>query len=114
MTSPPPTTAWATKGTEDDLTAQERQEEDHPLRGCSPPSSIRRCGECEDPAGPAGERITRLHKTWLGETWKEYTAGAHKALAEGYVTDARFTAYYDRNVPGCARFLCDAVRHWAK
>ena len=36
------------------------------------------------------------------------------ALAEGYVTDKRFTAYYDRNVPGCARFLCDAVRHWAK
>ena len=68
----------------------------------------------EDPAGPAGERIVRLHKTWLGGTWKEYTAGAHKALAEGYVTDARFTAYYDRNVLGCARFLCDAVQHWAK
>ena len=68
----------------------------------------------EDPTGPAGERITRLHKTWLGGTWKEYTADAHKALAEGYVTDKRFTAYYDRNVPGCARFLCDAVRHWAK
>ena len=68
----------------------------------------------EDPTGPAGERITRLHKTWLGGTWKEYTADAHKALAEGYVTDKRFTAYYDRSVPGCARFLCDAVRHWAK
>lgn len=68
----------------------------------------------EDPAGPAGERIVRLHKTWLGGTWKEYTASAHKALAEGYVTDARFTAYYDRNVSGCARFLCDAVQHWAK
>ena len=68
----------------------------------------------EDPAGPAGERIVRLHKTWLGGTWKEYTAGAHKALAEGYVTDERFTAYYDRNVSGCARFLCDAVQHWAK
>ena len=68
----------------------------------------------DDPKGPAGERIVHLHKTWLGGTWKEYTADAHKALAAGYVTDARFTAYYDRNVPGCARFLCDAVQHWAE
>lgn len=68
----------------------------------------------EDPKGAAGERIVRLHKTWLGFTWKEYTAAAHKGLAQGYVCDARFTAYYDRSVPGCAQFLCDAVQHWAK
>ncbi len=67
-----------------------------------------------DPAGPEGERIVRLHKTWLGMTWKEYSAEAHQALAEGYVTDERFAAYYDRRLPGCARFLCDAVQHWAK
>ncbi len=68
----------------------------------------------DDPAGPAGERIVRLHKTWLGMTWKAYTAEAHRALAEGYTADERFTAYYDRNVPGCAQFLCDAVQRWAQ
>ena len=28
--------------------------------------------------------------------------------------DERFTAYYDKRIPGCARFLRDAVVHWAK
>jgi len=28
--------------------------------------------------------------------------------------DERFTAYYDKQVPGCAHFLRDAVVHWAK
>ena len=28
--------------------------------------------------------------------------------------DERFTAYYDKRLPGCARFLRDAVVHWAQ
>lgn len=28
--------------------------------------------------------------------------------------DQRFTGYYDKQVPGCARFLRDAVVHWVK
>ena len=28
--------------------------------------------------------------------------------------DERFTAYYDKYLPGCARFLRDAVVHWVK
>ena len=35
-------------------------------------------------------------------------------LAELYVSDPRFTAYYDRAVPGCSRFLRDAVACWAE
>ena len=27
--------------------------------------------------------------------------------------DERFTAYYDKQASGCARFLRDAVVHWA-
>lgn len=67
----------------------------------------------EKPESAAGERIVRLHRIWLGFTWKDYSANAHKGLAQGYVDDGRFTAYYDRRVPGCARFLCDAVHYWA-
>ena len=26
--------------------------------------------------------------------------------------DERFAAYYDKHIPGCARFLRDAVAHW--
>jgi hypothetical protein len=28
--------------------------------------------------------------------------------------DERFTAYYDKRLPGCARFLRDAVIYWVK
>ena len=63
----------------------------------------------EDPAGETGRRIAALHKEWLGFTWPKYTKQAHRGLAQLYVADERFTAYYDGNVPGCAQFLCDAI-----
>lgn len=28
--------------------------------------------------------------------------------------DERFTAYYDKHLPGCARFLRDAIVQWVK
>ena len=63
-----------------------------------------------DPAGPEGQRIARLHRRWLSYSWEAYTPQAHAGLAELYVSDPRFTAYYDREVSGCAAFLRDAVR----
>lgn len=65
------------------------------------------------PAGEAGRQAVALHRSWLSYSWEEYTAQAHKGLAQGYLDDPRFTAYYDREVPGCAQFLCDAVACWA-
>ena len=63
-----------------------------------------------DPAGPEGQRIAALHRRWLSYSWESYTPQAHVGLAELYVSDPRFTAYYDREVSGCAAFLRDAVR----
>ena len=63
-----------------------------------------------DPADEEGESIAELHKQWLLYTWSKYNAEAHKNLAQMYVDDPRFTAYYDKNVDGCAEFLRDAVR----
>ena len=63
-----------------------------------------------DPAGPEGQRIAALHRRWLSYSWESYTPQAHVGLEELYVSDPRFTAYYDREVPGCAAFLRDAVR----
>lgn len=62
------------------------------------------------PAGPEGQRIAQLHRRWLSYSWEAYTPQAHAGLAELYVSDPRFTAYYDREVSGCAAFLRDAVR----
>ena len=61
------------------------------------------------PEGDTGKRLVELHRQWLSYTWSSYSAAAHKGLAQIYVCDERFTAYYDRNVPGCALFLRDAI-----
>jgi DNA-binding transcriptional MerR regulator len=62
------------------------------------------------PEGPEGLEIAALHKRWLGFMWPRYEREAHVALAEGYVSDPRFTVYYDADQPGCAVFLRDAIR----
>ena len=52
-----------------------------------------------------------MHGHWLRVCWPEgaYTPEAHKSLADGYVSDERFRAYYDKVVPGAAQFLRDAI-----
>ncbi len=66
------------------------------------------------PHGDTGKEIALLHKQWLTFTWPEYKKEAHLGLAQMYLDDARFTAYYDKEVPGCAQFLRDAVHAWEK
>ena len=65
------------------------------------------------PDGEEGREIVRLHKRWLIGTGMPYEVNRHKGIAELYVADERFTAYYDRAVSGCAQFLRDAVHRWA-
>ena len=62
-----------------------------------------------DPAGEAGRALAELHRAWLSFGSSPYDPARHRGLAELYVQDERFTAYYDKSVPGCARFLRDAV-----
>lgn len=64
------------------------------------------------PKSEEGKRIVLLHKEWLGMTWKTYSKQAHEGLAQIYVLDQRFMTYYDREVPGCAKFLRNAVGFW--
>ena len=66
------------------------------------------------PEDQGGKEITALHRRWLTITGKQYDPAKHRGIAELYVMDERFTAYYDKQVPGCARFLRDAVAHWVK
>ncbi len=63
-----------------------------------------------DPAGEEGQRLANLHREWLSFTWNHYSKEAHMGLAQMYVDDERFTAYYDTKVKGCAAFLRDAVK----
>ena len=65
------------------------------------------------PEGEEGRALTALHRRWLTITGNRYEPARHRGIAELYVADERFRAYYDKHVPGCARFLRDAVCRWA-
>lgn len=64
-----------------------------------------------DPAGEEAARLVALHRQWLCRWWPQgqYSAAAHRGLAQLYAADARFTAYYDAIVSGGCRFLCAAI-----
>lgn len=62
-----------------------------------------------DPASEVAQRAADLHKKWLTYYWSEYSKEAHADLAQMYVDDERFKAYYDQKQPGTAEFLRDAI-----
>jgi DNA-binding transcriptional MerR regulator len=62
-----------------------------------------------DPAGELGQKTADLHRQWLSYTWGSYSKEAHAGLAQMYVDDERFTAFYDKKQPGMAVFLRDAI-----
>ncbi len=62
-----------------------------------------------DPAGELAQKAADLHRQWLCYFWESYTKEAHAGVARMYVDDERFTAYYDKEQPGMAAFLRDAV-----
>lgn len=68
----------------------------------------------QDVCGRDARELCAMHEAWLKMYWPDgmYTREAHAALAEGYVADERFRAYYDARVDGGARFLRDALREY--
>ena len=63
------------------------------------------------PASDDAQKTCDLHRQWLCMFWTDgtYSKESHKGLSEMYVTDERFTAYYDKIAVGCAKFLRDAI-----
>jgi len=62
-----------------------------------------------DPGSPLAQKAAEMHRKWLTFTWGSYNKEAHAGVAQLYVEDPRFTAYYDQHQPGLAKFLRDAV-----
>ena len=67
-----------------------------------------------DPAGELAQKAADLHRQWLCYYWDSYTKEAHAGLAQMYVEDPRFTAYYDEKQSGTAEFLRDAVHLYTR
>lgn len=55
--------------------------------------------EAGDPAGNQAQEVAELHRKWLSFYWDSYSKEAHATLAQMYVDDPRFTAYYDEERP---------------
>jgi len=71
--------------------------------------------EGADPSGELGKKLADLHRQWLSVSLKgQYDPMKHRGIAQLYIMDERFTEYYDSQVKGCAKFLCDAVQNWIK
>jgi hypothetical protein len=61
-----------------------------------------------DPASDIAQITAELHKKWLMYYWSEYSKEAHAYIAQMYVDDERFKAYYEKQ-PGMTEFLRDAI-----
>lgn len=61
------------------------------------------------PAGDLAQKTAELHRQWLCHSWDSYSKEAHAGLAQMYVDDPRFTAYYDEKQMSAAEFLRDAI-----
>jgi DNA-binding transcriptional MerR regulator len=72
-------------------------------------STLAQAMKTGNPAGELAQKVAGLHKQWLTFYWNEYSREAHAGLAEMYVADERFKAYYDKIRPGAAEFLRDAI-----
>ena len=64
----------------------------------------------ETPDGKEGKRLAELHREWLTILMPDCDNIRQMGIAELYVSDPRFMAYYDVEIPGCARFLRDTVQ----
>lgn len=70
--------------------------------------------ETGDATGSEAAELVRAHARWLSLHWGPgaYSPEAHRSLADGYLADERFVAYYDEACgTGATQFLRDAI--WA-
>lgn len=71
--------------------------------------TLKEAFKTNDPAGPLAQKAAEIHKKWLSFYWPDYSKEAHAGLAQMYVEDERFKAYYDQEQPGLTEFLRDAI-----
>lgn len=71
--------------------------------------NLKKAMETKDPAGELAQKTADLHKQWITFCWGSYDKEAHANLAQMYVDDEKFKAYYDKAQNGGAEFLRDAI-----
>ena len=72
-----------------------------------------RAMKTSDATSPEARMVAEMHAQWIRVHWGEgaYTPKAHVQLAESYLHDPRFIAYYDNACgEGATEFLRDAIK----
>lgn len=87
----------------------EEQYNDLQELGTSIIDTLKLAFKTNDPASQLAQKAADLHRQWLSYFWDSYTKEAHANIAQMYVDDERFRAYYDKEQTGLAEFLRDAV-----
>lgn len=72
--------------------------------------TLKKAFQTGDPASELAQEAADLHRQYLSFYWDSYSKEAHANIAQMYVDDERFKAYYDKEQPGLAQFLRDAVK----
>ena len=68
-----------------------------------------------DPAGEPAHELAQMHESWIRLHWGEgrYSREAHRSLAQMYLADDRFRAYYDEAAgEGATEFLVAALESY--
>lgn len=73
-------------------------------------ANLKEAFKTDDPSSELAQKCAEMHKKWLLYFWDQYTPEMHANLAKMYVEDERFTQYYDKEQPGLAKFLYEAIQ----
>ena len=68
--------------------------------------------QTNEASSPEAAELVRMHARWLQAHWPDgaYSPEAHRGMADGYLADQRFIAYYDEACgEGATQFLHDAI-----
>ncbi len=77
--------------------------------------SLKEVGKTKDLETDSAKNVYDLHKAWLNFSWPSYSVEAHKGLAEMYMADERFMAYYnERAEMEVVEILHDIIIKYAK
>lgn len=68
--------------------------------------------ETNDPKSDEAQKVALLHQKWLKYYWPNYSKEAHLNLVDMYVSDERFSSYYDKAGKGATILLKDAVNYF--
>lgn len=78
-------------------------------------AKLERLAEIKESDAPEAEEIYELHKKWLMYSWPNYSAEAHKGLAQMYIADERFAKYYNHRAgKEIVTLLHDAIVKYAR